>query len=36
MRIRIKIADKVVIASVADNATARDFVSVLPLNVSML
>ena len=35
MRIRIKIADKVVIASVADNGTARDFVSLLPLSVSM-
>jgi hypothetical protein len=35
MRIRIKIADKAVIASVADNATARDFVSLLPLNLSM-
>lgn len=35
MRIRISIADKVVSATVADNATARDFVSVLPLSVSM-
>ena len=35
MKIRISVADKVVIASVADNATARDFVSVLPLSVSM-
>ena len=35
MKIRISIADKVVIATVADNATARDFVSVLPLSVSM-
>ena len=35
MKIRISIAGKVVIASVADNATARDFVSVLPLKVSM-
>jgi hypothetical protein len=35
MKIRITIADKVVIASVADNATARDFVSLLPLNLSM-
>ena len=35
MKIRINIADKVVIATVADNATARDFVSALPLNVSM-
>ena len=35
MKIRISIADKVVIATVADNATARDFVSVLPLKLSM-
>jgi hypothetical protein len=35
MKIRISIADKVVTATVADNATARDFVSVLPLKVSM-
>jgi hypothetical protein len=35
MKIRISIADKVVTATVADNATARDFVSVLPLRVSM-
>ena len=35
MKIRISIADKVVIATVADSATARDFVSVLPLSVSM-
>ena len=35
MKIRMSIADKVVIATVADNATARDFVSVLPLSVSM-
>jgi hypothetical protein len=35
MKIRISIADKVVIATVADNATARDFVSVLPLSMSM-
>jgi hypothetical protein len=35
MKIRISIADKVVIATVADNATARGFVSVLPLSVSM-
>ena len=35
MKIRITIADKVVIASVADNATARDFFSLLPLNLSM-
>ena len=35
MKIRMSIADKVVIATVADNATARDFVSVLPLSLSM-
>jgi hypothetical protein len=35
MKIRISIADKAVTATVADNATARDFVSVLPLKVSM-
>ncbi|HEY5213828.1 MAG TPA: cyclophilin-like fold protein [Acidobacteriaceae bacterium] len=35
MKIRITIADRVVIANVADNATARDFVSQLPLSVSM-
>src|SRR6185437_15171266 len=35
MKIQIRIADKIVIASVADNATARDFVSLLPLSVSM-
>src|SRR6266567_6876776 len=35
MKIRMSIADKVVIATVADNATARDFVSVLPLSVPM-
>jgi hypothetical protein len=35
MKIRINIANKVVIATVADNATARDFVSALPLSVSM-
>ncbi len=35
MKINIKIGDKTLTASLADNATARDFVSVLPLNVSM-
>jgi len=35
MKIRISIADKVVVATVADNTTARDFVSVLPLSMSM-
>ena len=35
MKINIKIGDKVLTASLADNATARDFVSLLPLNLSM-
>jgi hypothetical protein len=35
MKINIKIDGKILTASLADNATARDFVSVLPLNVSM-
>ena len=35
MKIRIKVADKEIIATVANNETARDFVSVLPLSVSM-
>jgi|SRR5947209_17211168 hypothetical protein len=35
MRIRIKIGDRVVIARVADNGTAKDFVTLLPLSVSM-
>jgi len=35
MKIRMKIAGKVVNATVADNETARDFVSLLPLNLSM-
>ena len=35
MKIRIKVADKVMSATVANNETARDFVSVLPLNLSM-
>ncbi len=35
MKIRIKVAGKVIIATVANNETARDFVSVLPLSVSM-
>ena len=35
MKISIKIGDKILSASLAENATARDFVSVLPLNVSM-
>jgi len=35
VKIRIKVADKQVIATVAKNETARDFVSLLPLKVSM-
>jgi hypothetical protein len=35
MKINIKIGGKVLTASLADNATARDFVSLLPLNLSM-
>ena len=35
MKINIKIGGKVLTATLADNATARDFVSVLPLSVSM-
>ena len=35
MRIRITIAGKILIASVVDNATAQDFVALLPLNLSM-
>jgi hypothetical protein len=35
MKININIGGKLVTASLADNATARDFVSVLPLSVSM-
>lgn len=35
MKININVAGKTLTASLADNATARDFVSVLPLNVSM-
>lgn len=35
MKINIKIGGKILTATLADNATARDFVSVLPLNVSM-
>ncbi len=35
MKIRINVADKQVIATVARNETARDFVSLLPLKVSM-
>ena len=35
MKINISIGGKILAASLADNATARDFVSVLPLNLSM-
>jgi hypothetical protein len=35
MKINIRIGGKILTASLADNPTARDFVSVLPLNVSM-
>ena len=35
MKIKINVGGKTVTASLADNATARDFVSVLPLNLSM-
>jgi hypothetical protein len=35
MKINISIGGKILAASLADNTTARDFVSVLPLNLSM-
>jgi len=35
MKININIGGKILTATLADNATARDFVSLLPLNVSM-
>jgi len=35
MKINITIRDRVLTATLADNLTARDFVSFLPLNVSM-
>jgi hypothetical protein len=35
MKININIGGKILAASLADNATARDFVSVLPLTLSM-
>src|SRR3954468_17194811 len=35
MKININIGGKTLTASLADNATARDFASVLPLSVSM-
>jgi hypothetical protein len=35
MKINIRIAGKVVSATLADNETAREFISLLPLNLSM-
>ena len=35
IKININISGKILTATLADNATARDFASVLPLNVSM-
>ena len=35
MKIKINIGGKILTARLANNATARDFVSVLPLNLSM-
>lgn len=35
MKINIRIASKVVTATLVDNETARDFISLLPLNLSM-
>jgi hypothetical protein len=35
MKINITIGGKILTATLADNATARDFVSILPLNLSM-
>jgi hypothetical protein len=35
MKLKINIGNKTLTASLADNATAQDFASVLPLNVSM-
>ena len=35
MKININIGGKILTASLVDNATARDFLSVLPLNVTM-
>jgi len=35
MKINIKVGGKILTATLADNATARDFVSLLPLNLSM-
>jgi hypothetical protein len=35
MKINIKIGGKILTASLADNATAQDFVSILPLKISL-
>src|SRR5256885_7269522 len=35
MKINIKTGGNILVASLADNATARDFVSLLPLSLSM-
>ena len=35
MKIKIKIGEKILTATLADNATAQDFVSVLPFKASM-
>jgi hypothetical protein len=35
MRIRIKAGDKVVTATLVDNPTSRDFISLLPLTVTL-
>ena len=35
MKINVKVGGKVLTATLAENATARDFASVLPLSVSM-
>jgi hypothetical protein len=35
MKIRLKVGDKVLTATLADNKTARDFVSLLPLTLNM-
>jgi len=35
MKIKIKIAGKTLTATLADNPTARDFASLLPVNLSM-
>jgi hypothetical protein len=35
MKINLKIGNKILTARLADNATAREFVSLLPLNLSM-